>query len=886
MKKRYIALAIIGMIFIVNGSSVSTIGLKIVNQVAESIEIEEPIINDYDEIDNIALDDFMSDSNFDSNFIPRVLIVKFKEENTLSFLEKEKEIIITGIESVDRLNKKYAVTFSEKIFNSIPDCSLSNVYKFTLTENADILAAAEEYAKDPNIKYAEPNYILHTCKVPNDPFFNEQWALHNIGQTGGTSDADINAPEAWNVTTGDQDIVIAVIDSGVDYNHPDLADNIWVNEDEIPDNNVDDDGNDFVDDVRGWDFVNKDNDPMDSYGHGTHCAGIAAAVTNNSIGVAGVCWNSKIMSIKTGNTMSLNMVAVAKGIIYAVKNGADVISMSFGSRAFMKLLRDVTNFAYINGVVLVAGAGNNPKDQKFYPAALDNVIAVGATNNKDKRAWFSTYGKWIDVAAPGVDILSLRAKDTDMYSDETHIVDEDYYFASGTSMACPHVAGLAGLILSKYQDISPDLVRASIYYSADRLSLPFRIGRGRVNAYEMLIRGPGPAKSEITSPLHYEIVKGTIDIVGSATGDGFQYFVVEYCKGQYPREGSWIELVNSTTSIENDVLCSIDTTILDEGINNIRLKVVCSNGLYKDKIMIIVNNRYNTFIVDDDDGPGVDYTSIQDAIFVSGDGDSVYVHNGTYYEKLLIDKSITLTGENKNTTIISYNYSFFEDISLYTGSFNDIYIVKVTANRVNISGFTIVSEFTTVYNISSFNITYCVILLYDVQNCVVSSNKIGNNATFDAIGIKLEKSSNCLICCNTITFNWMGLRLEKSSKNIICNNDIINNFIGVRLVKMSNKNEILYNNFINDNPRFIYEHASFRNSYFNKWKRNYWDDWIGLKSNIFRLTPKRIPYRLSDLSFIFYLRIPRIRCNFDWCPAKEPYEIPSSNYNTNLEKMK
>jgi subtilisin family serine protease len=327
------------------------------------------------------------------------------------------------------------------------------------------------------IKYGE----LSFSTIPNDEHFDEQWGLHNTGQTGGTPDADIDAPEAWDIETGDSEVVIAILDSGVDWDHPDLADNIWINSDESVDG-TDTDDNGFIDDIRGWDFINDDNDPMDDfydYYHGTMCAGIAGAVGNNEIGVVGVCWNCKIMPIKIINSTGWETdEAAANGIIYAVDNGADIISMSWGGLPSYPLTEGALNYANSLGVIVVAAAGNGNNGKKFYPAAFDNVIAVAATNRNDEREPHSNYGSWVDVAAPGEDIF-------------TTTLDDYYPDFGGTSASTPYVAGLAGLLLSYNPNLTKEEVISIIHDSTDWIETDEYIGNGRINAYKALLIASG-----------------------------------------------------------------------------------------------------------------------------------------------------------------------------------------------------------------------------------------------------------------------------------------------------------------------------------------------------------------------------------------------------------
>jgi thermitase len=351
---------------------------------------------------------------------------------------------------------------------------------------------------------ANPNRIPYPCSAPNDPYFGKQWFLNNRGQliwyerflflgkipimwpTRGLPDADIDAPEAWEITTGSPDVVIAILDTGIDYTHPDLAANIWNNADEIPGNGIDDDHNGYIDDVRGWDFYNHDNDPKDDHGHGTLCAGIAGAVGNNGVGIAGVAWNCKIMSVKILNETGWEAPweDVAAAIKYAADNGANVISMSFGVYEVHYILEDAVNYAYSKGVFLCAAAGNDNTDNVSYPCAYDNVTAVGWTNLKDQASSYSCYGDWVDIAAPGNLIYSTMP--TYHVTDNDYGMPQNYTFHAGTSAATPMVAGVAALLLSKDPSLSPDEVKALLCNNVDPYTGDKYIGTGRINAYKAL----------------------------------------------------------------------------------------------------------------------------------------------------------------------------------------------------------------------------------------------------------------------------------------------------------------------------------------------------------------------------------------------------------------
>ena len=287
---------------------------------------------------------------------------------------------------------------------------VSGLQKARLPKGISAEAAAKRYRDLPGVVYAQPNYLHSIAAMPDDPRLPELWGMHNEGQTGGIEGADINAPEAWDTQTGSSEVVVAVIDTGVDYRHPDLADNMWVNAGEIADNGIDDDENGYVDDVYGYDFFNYDSDPIDDHSHGTHCSGTIGGVGDNGVGVAGVAWDVRIMAVKVlsadgwGDTWG-----AVDAINYADMMGADVMSNSWGGGPWEQVLYDA--IANTDGL-FVAAAGNDSMDidsGAFYPAGYDlpNILSVGATDAFDEIAWFSNWGQSnVDVFAPGEEVLS------------------------------------------------------------------------------------------------------------------------------------------------------------------------------------------------------------------------------------------------------------------------------------------------------------------------------------------------------------------------------------------------------------------------------------------------------------------------------------------------
>jgi len=312
-----------------------------------------------------------------------------------------------------------------------------------LAKGRSVEEAVSVLSAQPEVEWAQPNYIYHAMKTPDDTSFNLQWGLNNTGQTvngsAGVSDSDIDAPEAWDKTTGSSSVVIAVIDSGIDYNHPDIAGNIWTNPDESADG-ADNDGNNLTDDIRGWDFVDNDNDPMDFNGHGSHIAGIMDAVGNNAAGIAGVIWNAKLMNLRVLDRFGDGTTdGISAAISYAVNKKADVINMSLGGGNNDTILQNAVAEAEKAGIVIVTAAGNTGVDidvTPLYPASYtnSNIIAVTASDQSDGLPSFASYGKIsVDVAAPGVNIYSLKRGRETVFSDNLDDGDIAGWTTGGTN---------------------------------------------------------------------------------------------------------------------------------------------------------------------------------------------------------------------------------------------------------------------------------------------------------------------------------------------------------------------------------------------------------------------------------------------------------------------
>jgi thermitase len=310
---------------------------------------------------------------------------------------------------------------------------------FKVLKVGNVEAAAKALSKNPNVEYAEPNYNFSATWTPNDTYYQ--------GYQYGPQNTYTNS--AWDYTRGSSGQEIAVLDTGVDYNHPDL------------------DGKT----IRGYDFVDNDYYPMDLNGHGTHVAGTAAAETNNGTGVAGMAPNTKILAVRVLDANGSGSLAdIADGIRYAADAGAEVINLSLGCDCNTTTLKNAVDYAWNKGSVVIAAAGNDGVSTTFEPASYANVIAVGAVDSRDRKASFSNYGSWVDVTAPGVDIAST-------------VPNNGYSYMSGTSMASPHVAGLAGLLAS--QGRNNVQIRAAIEQTADPISgTGTYFEHGRINSYD------------------------------------------------------------------------------------------------------------------------------------------------------------------------------------------------------------------------------------------------------------------------------------------------------------------------------------------------------------------------------------------------------------------
>lgn len=395
----------------------------------------------------------------------------------------QRELAKMKIRYAVQLKNGTRVIDEEKVLSN----DMSTIYLMKVKPESSIKEIVQTLKSDPNVEYVEPNYLTKTTVVPNDPFYPlsttavNQWYLENPGgRTGFRADADIDASAAWDINSGTSSTVIAVTDSGIDYTHPDLGGGIG------PTYKV----------IGGYDIRNQDADPMDDFGHGTHVAGIIAANYNNKTGVAGVCPKCRLLAVKSSNSSGVGTSTTgALAIDYAVSHGADIINVSWGSGSVLTTVQTAIQNAVANDVLVVAAAGNKNETKKFYPAAFPEALAVANTSYDDTKSPNSNYNsstdKWIDISAPGTYILSTALKGGAICTSPHETGTARYGYCTGTSMAAPIVAGVAGLVLSKDTFINVKNLTFHLKATSDNINArnpqySGLLGSGRVNANNAL----------------------------------------------------------------------------------------------------------------------------------------------------------------------------------------------------------------------------------------------------------------------------------------------------------------------------------------------------------------------------------------------------------------
>jgi parallel beta-helix repeat protein len=501
---------------------------------------------------------------------------------------------------------------------------LSRIYVLTLPSSTNLQEALSAFSVDPAVEYAEPDFVGWGGGTPDDEWFDQQWNLHNTGQSGGEFDADVDAIEAWDISAGVTSTIVSIIDTGVDLDHPDLADKV----------------------VPGYDFVNGDATPQDDHGHGTHVAGIAAAVTNDGVGVAGVCPGCRVMPIKALNESNWGYYSWwADAIEYAVDHGAHVINMSMGGTGDSQVLHDAVLYAYRARVPIVAAMMNDGDSIPYYPAVFTETIAVGSTDRYDSRSSFSNFGDHIDLVAPGTSIMSA-------------VWDDGYAAWNGTSMATPHTVGVLGLMHSVRPGYTVEELRDILRMTADDQVGPSNedkkgwdpyFGSGRLNAARAVQRVVPPDDVTLSGP-----VTGSV-----STGLTFTATVSPTTAAQ-PITYAWQAAGQPSVLHTGGLSDAVSFTWDMPGTQTVTVAVTNFAGRVTNTHTISISPPPPGTVFTVCHESSCDYDNIQDAVDAAADGVVIKVATGTYTgvndygglsQVVYVSKSVTIRGGYTSTFI-------------------------------------------------------------------------------------------------------------------------------------------------------------------------------------------------------------------------------------------
>lgn len=468
--------------------------------------------------------------------------------------------------------------FSDRL--GIFDDNLSRIVKITFAENIDEHSFHFIISSDPDIEYVQKSIVYKLDVIPNDSLVSQQWALSKI-----------RAFDAWNISTGSDTVLMGIIDTGIDYNHPDIKDKLFLNNGEVgidnfgrdkSNNGMDDDRNGFIDDYRGWDFtdrvgfpfdstggdyLNWDNNPFDEQGHGTFIAGIAGAKTNNIIGIAGAAPGVKLLNIRAFDQNGFGEEDdVASAILYAVKMGCKVINMSFGDEAFSYVLRDVIRFAYSQNVVLVASAGNSGSSDPHYPSSYSEVISVGNSTEQDFVAGSSNTGSTIDLVAPGSFIITTARSNS-------------YAMINGTSASAPFVSAAASLLLS-VRNFSNEEIKQILKSTSDDIGesgWDLKSGAGRLNIFKTL-SVTAPSIVKFHQPIQdFASSENNLIIIATILSPYFLNYNLEFGTGLNPTE--WTSLINNgQNQFSNKEIFNLNVSNFRDSVYTLRIVVNQNNG--------------------------------------------------------------------------------------------------------------------------------------------------------------------------------------------------------------------------------------------------------------------------------------------------------------------
>ncbi len=605
-----------------------------------------------------------------------VIFVKYKNDvqrSAISDKIKTRQFFSSPDISVLKKSNISASYFARNLGKD--DINLSRIVKITFPDNNSSQKFIDQIKQDTSVEYVQVSNIYKIDSIPNDSLVSEQWALQKI-----------KAFDAWNITQGSDSIIVGLVDTGIDYLHPDLKNKIYLNPGEMGNdsagrnkktNGIDDDGNGFIDDYKGWDFtdrkgfpfdstsgdyLNWDNDPMDENGHGTFIAGILAAETNNKIGIAGAAPKIKILNVRafdpSGNGEEDD---VASAILYAVKMGVKVINMSFGDNQFSYVLRDVIRYAYSKGVVLVASSGNSGSDEPHYPSGYSEVICIGNSTEQDYVAPSSNYGSTLDLVAPGTDIMTTAK-------------GGGYSPVSGTSASAPFVSAAAGLILS-LGNFSNEEVKQILKTTTDDIEEPgwdIKSGAGRLNIFNA-VSAIAPSVIRFDNPKQdYATLSDTLSIAATILSAYFQKYNLFLGTGTNPT--AWTTLIsNGLYQFEKKNIYNLDLSSFKDTTYCLRLVVYLANGKTTEE-------RVNFYIIRTH--PSADLVFAGSAFY--GDRTTILTSMYTnqqcivrmYYRKIgtLNFNYVTLDGFSINTESVKYlHYGFIPKDIVEQNSSYEIY---------------------------------------------------------------------------------------------------------------------------------------------------------------------------------------------------------------------
>jgi len=658
------------------------------------------------------------------------LIIKFKENTPASVLSNFRNNNPgSGNSAVSKLSRDFGLrntkaVFSSRMLQNFDSRSFSSFgfdrIFITETDNVNLDVLLTQASKNDYIEYIQINNTLKLENysapeyTPNDPLYNEQYYLNYIGMQN-----------LWDITLGDSNVVIGVIDTGLDFLHPDLLNSFKINYGEYGNgketNGIDDDNNGFIDDWRGYDFTDQpltgdprrgdyldpDNDPTDDnkFSHGTAVTGVINAGFNNGRGISSVAPGCKVMVLRAFDAEGFGEEDdVANAILYGVANGVKVFNFSFGDYVFSNLLRDVIKFAYSQNVLIICSAGNDGTDRLHYPSAYDEVVSVGASDNTNNKASFSSFGETVDIFAPGFQNMTTvrTGKGSSQYGG-------DYDKINGTSFAAPLVAGIAGLLLSRNPSLTNEEIRGILVSST--VLMPGQSAwdhiraSGRLDGFKAVENFNNPTIARIHTPSQdYTFENDSVEISLSAASTLFQSYSLYYGIGQRPAE--WITLLsNQTSQVLEDTVMIWNTAGLQDTSYTLRLAINSNSGRTIEHRMIIFKDKNPPVFTDIQFGNLIDKNNFSQLILFATNkrtlGKIYYKRRGVNenYKSILADVGTPNIGFvteahfgllNGNDLAPNTEYEFYlEAISLNgkTASFSDTAFYFYTQPSVNIYGY-------------------------------------------------------------------------------------------------------------------------------------------------------------------------------------------------------